>query len=317
MKKIIIDTDPGADDAATIFMAVNHPEIELVGLTTVFGNATTEQSTKNALKLLEIAEREDIPVAQGAEKPLNGVEFEVGGFVHGNNGLGDIEIAEPKTRAINQNAAEFIVQQIMDNPGEISLCAIAPLTNLAEALKLEPQIAQKVKEVVIMGGTIDHTGNISPVAEANVWNDAYAADKVLTAGWDITMVGLNVTMGVILDQNYLSMLKDKAGIQGKFIHDSWQFYQNFYKTVRKLPGASAHDLTALAYLMHPEYFETKTGGMRVVTDGIARGQTILSDLEFSNWENTPWEKLPLVKVCTSINTDKVIEFITECLVESQ
>src|SRR5690349_17950701 len=176
--RIIIDTDPGIDDAMAIFFALNSPEIELIGLTTTFGNGHTDLTTINALRLLEIAGRSDIPVAQGAAQPIASRFDEPGAVVHGDDGQGNLHLPLPSTKAISQSAAEFIVEQIMRAPGEITLVPIGPLTNIALALQLEPRITKAVREVVIMGGNGFCPGNITPAAEANIYHDVEAADMV-------------------------------------------------------------------------------------------------------------------------------------------
>jgi inosine-uridine nucleoside N-ribohydrolase len=192
-RKIIIDTDPGVDDAMAIFLALRSPEVSVIGLTTIFGNVHTDLATVNALRLLEIAGRNDIPVAHGASAPLTRAYAGPVAFIHGDDGQGNVYLAPASSQAISQPAAEFIVEQILNAPGEITLVPVGPLTNIALALQLEPRIAGLVHEVVLMGGNALVPGNATPAAEANIHNDPEAADIVFAADWAVTMVGLDVT----------------------------------------------------------------------------------------------------------------------------
>ena len=196
MEKVIIDTDPGVDDAMAVLYACLSPSIELLGLTSIFGNVTTEIATRNALALLEIAGA-DLPVARGSDKPLVQAQREPAWEVHGREGFGDVPAMSPKKGVIEESAAEFICRVVHENPGEVVLCPVGPLTNIALALRLDPSIASEVKGVTVMGGSIDDGGNVTPHAEANIWQDPHAAEEVFAADWPITLVGLDVTHQVV------------------------------------------------------------------------------------------------------------------------
>ena len=179
-RKIIIDTDPGVDDALAIFLALRSRELDVIGLTTVFGNSNVDATTRNALNLLHIAGRGDIPVARGAGVPLFIAPHGTAEWVHGDDAMGNIGWTAPLSPALQPHtlrAAEFIVQQVMAHPGEITLVPIGPLTNIALALQLEPRIAQHVREVVLMGGAVLAPGNVSPLAEANIHGAPHAAAR--------------------------------------------------------------------------------------------------------------------------------------------
>ena len=176
--KIIIDTDPGADDALAILFALQRPELEVFGLTSIFGNVPTDLAAQNALRLLTVAGRLDIPVAQGAAKPLSIPPASYAYWVHGDDGLGNLNLPLSKTQPIPQAAAQFIVDTVMAHPGEVTLVPIGPLTNLALALALEPRITGNVAGVVLMGGAARVNGNVNPAAEANIFHDPHAADAV-------------------------------------------------------------------------------------------------------------------------------------------
>jgi inosine-uridine nucleoside N-ribohydrolase len=208
VKRLIIDTDPGVDDAMAILFALQSPEIQLEALTTVFGNGGVKQTTANALRVLELAQRPDIPVVPGATTPLLRPYRGQGYRVHGRDGLGDTNLPLPRTHAQARRAAEYLISRIMDEPGQLTLVAVGPLTNLALAVRLEADIAQNVQEVVIMGGAATVPGNASPLAEANIHNDPEAAKIVFHAGWPLTMVGLDVTCKTIMTSAYLARLRE-------------------------------------------------------------------------------------------------------------
>ncbi|MCA9906740.1 MAG: nucleoside hydrolase, partial [Anaerolineae bacterium] len=202
-RKIIIDTDPGVDDTMAIFFALKSPELDVIGLTTIFGNVHTSLASTNAVRLMEIADRREIPVASGVADPLTRAFGGPVPYVHGDDGQGNIFLPPPQGQPLDQSAADFIIEQVMSHPGEITLVPVGPLTNIALALRLEPRIAENVHEVVIMGGNAIVPGNASPAAEANIRNDPEAADLVFGAPWQVTMVGLDVTHKVNMTRKHL------------------------------------------------------------------------------------------------------------------
>ena len=205
MINIIFDTDPGVDDAFALLYALNHPNINVLGITTVFGNVPVETSTKNALILSEMAHKGTI-VYQGANKPLERKVTNYPSFIHGHDGLGDTNHPQPKFNASKLDAAQFIINEINENYGNINLVAIGPLTNIANSLQQDPSIVSKVNSLIIMGGSWLAGGNITPVAEANIYNDPEAAEIVFKSGLPIIMVGLDVTHKVFLSQKDIDKL---------------------------------------------------------------------------------------------------------------
>lgn len=256
-KRILFDTDPGVDDSMAILLAFSSPEIEVEGLSTVFGNTGVDVTTGNALRLVELAGRPDIPVAAGAGKPLLRPNTSNGWRVHGKNGLGQAELPEPTTEPDPRRAPQLIIDTIMANPGEITLVPLGPLTNVALAVATEPRIAQNVKEVVLMGGAATVPGNASPVAEANIRNDPEAAHIVFHAGWPITMIGLDVTMKSVMSQDYLDGLKAANTPFTDFVHAITGHYLNFYREHGFTSGMPVHDSSALAYVIDPSLFTTE------------------------------------------------------------
>lgn len=309
-KKLIIDTDPGIDDAMAILFALAAPALEVVGLTTIFGNVETPLATRNALHLLEFADKSHIPVAHGAERPLHVTFRGPATFVHGTDGLGETNQALPTTKPVAQSAAQFIVETIMAHPGEITLVPVGPLTNIALAFMLEPRIVQNVAEVVIMGGAATVNGNVNPAAEANIYNDPHAADLVFTAGWPITMVGLDVTTKVIMDEPYLATLCAPGRKTGTYIYDIVRFYLQFHYHVHQIYAAHTHDPSAIAYLIDPTLFQTAKGAIRVTTEGIARGHTLMD--RRGHWSRpNEWSTHLPVNVCLDVDAERLLALYQE------
>ena len=256
VKKIIIDTDPGVDDSLAIFVALNSPELEVLGLTTVFGNAVTTTCTENALRLLEIAQRTDVPVIEGAKVPLNGISRGAASFVHGDNGQGNAALSLPVTKPLDIDAVTFLKEIIENNPNEITLVPVGPLTNIASLLTIHEGIDSKIKEIVLMGGNAQSPGNATPTAEANILNDPEAADIVFSAQCEITMVGLDVTNNVFMNEEQVVTLSSFNNDKSKHIGKINPFYFNFLKDFFQENGMPIHDSSAITYLVHPEYFET-------------------------------------------------------------
>lgn len=314
---VIFDTDPGVDDAMALYFALAHPDINVLGITTVFGNVTTQQATANALYLTRIAGVE-IPVAQGASIPLSKAPGTPPGFIHGDDGLGNLEKRVAiKGRAEKCSAAEYIVNMARAHPGEITLVAVAPQTNLGLALKIEPNLPKLLKEVVVMAGTVVEPGNVSPVAEANVWNDPEAADLVFTAGWNLTMVGLDVTHRIVLPARFFDALAEKhRHLATTTLQHAVDFYCKFYKSIRPELGDACfgHDVLAFVYLVAPELFKIKEGRVRVATNGIANGQTMMDKHGKLFYPQPGWEpEKPKTRVCMQVDAQASVELIENTL----
>ncbi|MGC3872342.1 nucleoside hydrolase [Halomonas sp. GXIMD04776] len=308
---IIFDTDPGVDDAQAIAIALAHPDIELLGLTTTYGNVDIDTATSNALLLSELAGQQ-IPVAQGAAAPLVKAKHPAPAHIHGANGLGNIELPQIQGKAQTSSAAEFIVEQVNARPGEITLVAVGPLGNLAAALQLDPTITGKVKQVVVMGGSIKEGGNVTPVAEANMFNDPHAASRVLTAGWPLTLVGLDATHRCVLSPADMDRIAAGQGRLGEVLAGSYGFYSDFYRQFLGIDGCCPHDSCALAWLMRPDLFTTARGHLTVVTDGFAEGQTIFAP-EGRPFLGERWSETPAVDVCLTAQGEQVVAWIVDVL----
>lgn len=262
--KLIIDTDPGVDDALAIALAHALPQIDLLGLTTVFGNTYAHQSSRNARYILDML-GVDLPVAQGAALPWGATGYDPSAHVHGPEGLGDLVDIPQIGQNHPDSAALFLSRMAATYPGELVVCAIGPLTNIADAARLDPAFAGNLKQLVIMGGAFDHPGNITPRSEANIYHDIAAADAVFGAGFDLAMVGLNATMQTLLTpQDFSDIITAPIG---RFIHDISQFYLGFYRSVGVMNGCPMHDSTAVLACTNPERFTWHETGIRVDAAG--------------------------------------------------
>lgn len=319
VKKVIFDTDPGIDDTMALLFAHAHPQIELLGITTTFGNATIEKATRNALYVNHRFGINTV-VCQGHPQPLV-IEFkEPASFVHGENGLGDIEIPDKPYGDIDiRSASQFIIDTVMANPNEVSIVAVGRMTNLALALQAEPQIASFVKEVIIMGGAFGHnghTGNVTPFAEANIIGDPHAADLVLSANWPVTVVGLDVTQQVIMTTSYLEDLRRNAPDKGQFIWEISRFYQAFHQKVGFEDGFYVHDSSAFMYLVHPELYKTTSGPIRVVVEGPAIGHT-MQKTQHKQYPIDEWICNRDQQVCCSVDADSFLKIYANTIIASE
>lgn len=308
-RKTIIDTDPGVDDAIAIFLALASPEIDVIGMTTVFGNAETEVTTKNTLSLLEIAGREDIPVARGATKPLSSDYLGAVPHVHGHDGQGNANLAAPVSDPTREPAWERLYELASEAPGEVTILTLGPLTNLALAVQAFPDLAALVDEIVIMGGNALVPGNATPAAEANMLNDPEAADVVLGQSWRTTMVGLDVTHRVNLTSRDIGKMTEGGRPTSQHLAAAVPFYQSFYKKTNGIDGIYSHDPTAVAYLLNPELFDLEQWPIRVETKGISRGKTWPSLGDTDDAMPAAWQDRPAISVATGVRGKEISELI--------
>ncbi len=312
--KIIIDTDPGIDDAMAIYFALRCPELDVIGLTTIFGNVHTSLATTNALRLLEIAGRSDIPVAKGADDPIAVSYAGPVPYVHGEDGQGNVYLAPPTTQAVAMSAAQWIVEQVMTHPGEITLVPIGPLTNIALALRLEPRIAQHAKEVVLMGGNAIVPGNATPAAEANIHNDPEAADVVFGASWRVTMVGLDVTHRVHMTGDHIARYAQIGTPMTDHVSKILPVYQDFFEKQYGISGIFIHDSSAIAYLIDPTLFKIEQWPVRVETVGFGRGKTWPS-IGMTDNTTTAWTGRPRVQIAVDVDSERLIQLEHDRMVE--
>ncbi len=313
--RVIFDTDPGVDDAMALLFLQHAPDVELMAVTTTFGNASIETTTRNALYLCERFGIE-APVGRGAGAPLAGEAGEPPDFVHGKNGLGDIELPGVLHRTADPRPAhQIIIDLVRANPGEISIVAVGRMTNLALALRQDPGIAALVRQVVIMGGAFGFggiLGNVTPAAEANIIGDPLAADEVVGAAWPLTMVGLDVTQRSQMSTEYLRALASEAGEAGRFIWEISRFYEAFHQA-GGVSSIYVHDSSAVAYLLRPELFKTRSGSIRVMTEGLSYGQTIQKP-DGVGFPPGAWDGRPSHAVCSDVDPKGVVDLYRATLV---
>jgi inosine-uridine nucleoside N-ribohydrolase len=268
--KIVIDCDPGHDDAIAILLALASPEVELVGVTTVAGNQTLDKTTRNALVTLEVGGRGDIPVAAGADAPLSR-ELRTAAHVHGESGLDGPELAEPRAQPVAEHAVDFLAEVI---DGGTVLVPTAPLTNLALLLERHPEVRGRIEHIVWMGGAIGE-GNVTPAAEFNAFVDPEAAAVVFASGIPITMIGLDVTHKALFTRAHAERLRE-AGRAGRFVAELSDFFQRFHERSYGFEGSPIHDAMAVAHVIDPTLVTTRRANVAVETSSeLCDGRTVV------------------------------------------
>jgi|OSPMetMinimDraft_2_1075162.scaffolds.fasta_scaffold01048_2 purine nucleosidase len=274
-EKVILDLDVGVDDALALLLALNSPEIEVLGVTTVSGNVDVEKTSKNALKILEQAKCKEIPVYKGSRKPLLR-ELVTAEEYHGLDGLGDSGLPEPKLRVREKRAVEYIIEEVMENKG-VSIVATAPLTNVALSLLVEPELAKKINRIILMGGAFKLTpygiGNVTPVAEFNIYVDPEAAEVVFNSGAKITAIGLDVTTkpdAIVREDIYNTF--------SSYSHDGSKLFKRITeKLFGKHKRIELHDPMAVMYSLKPQLYRVEKYKVDVeTTSELTRGETIVN-----------------------------------------
>jgi inosine-uridine nucleoside N-ribohydrolase len=256
---IVIDCDPGHDDAIAILLALSSPEVEVRGITTVAGNQTLDKTTRNALKVLELAGRTDVPVAAGADAPLKRT-LRVAANVHGESGLDGPDLPEPTTKAVDAHAADFLAELI--EPGVV-LVPVGPLTNVALTLQRHPDVRDRLERIVWMGGAIAE-GNVTPAAEFNAFVDPEAAAIVLGSGIPVTMIGLDVTHKALFTRDHADRLRG-AGAAGRAVAELSDFFQRFHESRYAFDGSPIHDALAVAHVIDPTLVTTLNCNIAIET----------------------------------------------------
>ena len=270
--RVIIDTDPGADDAMAIILALNSPELRVEALTVVPGNVDAQQGLENALKLVSLAGRCDVTVAGGAQHPLN-QKLITAQFWHGKNGLANVELPPAKCKKDPRFGPDLIIEMVHKYPHEITLIPVGPLTNIALAVSKDPSIAALVKDIVIMGGSITG-GNVNGAAEANIYNDPEAAQIVFNAGWIVTMVGSDAGERTLMTRKYLAQLQTSHGPQSDFIAQIADFYLTRSEK-SGYSGAAMYDPLAVGIALDPTLGTLEKMHVDVETKGeFTRGETV-------------------------------------------
>ena len=303
-KRIIIDTDPGIDDALAILLALASPELSLGGLSVVHGNCSLEQATKNGLSVLELAHATHIPLARGCELPLVQPSL-LAPETHGNTGLGYAKLPEPRIQPTLQHGCDFLIEKVMSNPGEITLVAVGPLTNVAMAIRKEPKFAKSLKEIIIMGGAIRHEGNTTALAEFNTYVDPHATHIVFHAGIPTTLVPLDVTYQCLLTAEDVGRLMKIDSPIPKFIKDTTAFYMEFHESYQGVKGCIINDPLALALTFAPELCDYEELPVDVdISGGVSMGKTFA---DFYNYNKKPAN----MKVALGVRARDFIELFLE------
>ncbi|WP_427005246.1 nucleoside hydrolase [Pseudarthrobacter sp. H2] len=298
MKHIILDTDPGVDDAVALLLACASNEIEIHGITTVGGNVGIEAVTANALAILELAGRPDIPVYRGADRSLAREQTRKS-LAHGDDGLGghrpDLNTG---AAASDIDAVRFLTRHVRENPGVVTIVAIGPLTNIAAAIAADPSFVANVKEVVLMGGS-EGTGNVTPSAEFNFWHDPEAAEIVFSAGFaSIAMVGLDSTHHAFMTPGTRELLRQIGSPVAQFIHKTTRKYTDYYWNRYREVGAELCDALAVAYLIDPSLIEMVRADVQIATNGICEGRSVVA--RTSRYS----DRIPNAIVGTAVDTQR-------------
>jgi inosine-uridine nucleoside N-ribohydrolase len=292
---ILLDCDPGHDDAIALLLALASPELELRGVTTVAGNQTLEKTTANALKVLELAGRADVPVAVGADRPLVRELF-VADYVHGESGLDGPALPTPTASPVPEPAVDFLARRL--EPGVV-LVATGPLTNVALLLER----GARPERIVLMGGAIGE-GNVTPAAEFNIWVDPEAAARVFESGVNVTMVGLDVTHQALFGPDRVERLRGRGRVS-EVVAELLDFFGQFHRKAYGWNGSPIHDAVAVAAVMRPDVLETIRCGVRVDTEGeLGRGRTNVDRRGRMGWE-------PNAGVAVGIDADGFLDLLVE------
>ena len=295
---ILLDCDPGHDDAIALLLALASPEVELLGVTTVAGNQTLDKTTANAIRVLEFVGRTDLHVAAGADRPLLR-EQHVAAEVHGETGLDGPDLPPPQGEPVAQHAVDFLAERIRTSDRPVTLIPTGPLTNVALLLALHPDA--RPERIVLMGGAIAE-GNVTPAAEFNIWCDPEAAARVFDSGLDVTMVGLDVTHRALFTQAHAGRL---AGRVGDMVAELLRFYGSFHRRVYGFDGSPIHDAVAVAHVLDPALVETLERNVEIDTESeLCRGRTVV-DL----WRRTTRE--PNAHVGVEIDSEGFLELLIE------
>jgi inosine-uridine nucleoside N-ribohydrolase len=297
---VILDCDPGHDDAIALLLALASPELEVLGVTTVYGNQTLEKTTANALRVLDLVDRHDVLVAAGADRPLER-ELTVAAHVHGESGLDGPTLPPPGRRPSAQHAVDFMVERIVGCPHPVTLVPTGPLTNVA--LLLDRIGGDNVERIVLMGGAVAE-GNMTPAAEFNIWADPEAAALVFASGLDVTMIGLDVTHRAVTTPAVQERLRATGNVGG-FVADLVDFFSVYHRETYGWDGAPIHDAVAVAHVLWPNLVTTVDRNVQIeLQSELCRGRTVV-DL----WNRTGRPQNAHVGI--DLDTDRFFELLVE------
>jgi inosine-uridine nucleoside N-ribohydrolase len=300
MTAVILDCDPGHDDAIALLLALASPEVALLGVTTLSGNQTLEKTTANAIRVLEHVDHGEVSVAAGASRPLVR-ERHVAAEVHGETGLDGPYLPPPSRRPGAAHAIDWIAEALLTNPGPVTLVATGPLTNIALFLARYPELETRIERIVLMGGAIAE-GNATPAAEFNIWVDPEAAHRVFESGLHLTMVGLDVTHQALMTPVHAQRLA-RTGTAGKLVADLYGFYAQFHRRRYGWEGAPVHDAVAMAHVIDGTLLNTKHCGVIVDTGPeLSRGRT-----HVDVWGRAAWK--PNCHVAVGIDSERFLDLL--------
>jgi pyrimidine-specific ribonucleoside hydrolase len=299
---VLIDCDPGHDDAMALLLALASPELELLGVTTTHGNQTLAKTTANALRVLEFAGRGDVPVAAGAERPLLR-EPRVAASVHGETGLDGPDLPPPAGSPSSVHAVDFLADRLHSAGEPVTLIPTGPLTNIALLLARHPDVADDIERIVLMGGAIAE-GNTTPAAEFNIWVDPEAAARVFASGLDVTMVGLDVTHRALMTEAHAERLR-AAGRVGAMVAELWAFYHRYHARVYEFPGTPVHDALAVAHVIRGDLVRTEHRNVEIdCASELCRGRTVVDVWQISGRE-------PNAHVAVEVDADGFLDLMVE------
>jgi pyrimidine-specific ribonucleoside hydrolase len=309
-KPVILDVDPGIDDALAILLAVRSPELDVRAITVVFGNVERDLGATNALKILELAGRSDIPVALGESAPLVG-EAITAKNVHGENGLGNVELPEPKTKLHPGGALRLLAETLASSPEPVTLLPVGPLTNIALFLKTHSELRPKVREIVSMGGTAAAPGTVGPTVSFNILNDPEAAAIVYRSGIPVTMVGLDATSKTVLTTERVARFSASSDPIERFVGAVVSFHRN----VRGAEGVVVHDPLAVGAVIDPSFLRTENLPVDVELRGeLTRGQMVVDRRADPTWRTGAPQS---TRVALDVDAERFLEFLIERLEEHQ
>jgi inosine-uridine nucleoside N-ribohydrolase len=299
---VLIDCDPGHDDAMALLLALASPELELLGVTTVHGNQTLAKTTANALRVLEFAGRGDVPVAAGADRPLLR-EPKVAASVHGETGLDGPDLPAPAGSPSSVHAIDFLADRLHSAGRPVTLIPTGPLTNVALLLVRHPDVVDDIERIVLMGGAIAE-GNSTPAAEFNIWVDPEAAARVFASGLDVTMVGLDVTHRALMTEAHAERLR-AAGRVGAMVAELWAFYHRYHARVYEFPGTPVHDALAVAHVIRGDLLRTEHRNVEIdCASELCRGRTVADMWQISGRE-------PNCHVAVEVDADGFLDLLVD------
>ena len=306
-RKIIIDTDPGQDDAVAILLALASEELEVMGITAVAGNVPLILTVKNSRIIVELSGRTDVPVFSGCSKPLSR-KLVTAEEVHGKTGLDGMELFEPSIPLEDKHGVDFIVDMLKsNNPNTITLCPLGPLTNIAQAMIKAPEIIERIQEIVLMGGAYFEVGNVTPAAEFNIYVDPEAAEKVFSSGAPITVLPLDVTHQVLTTEARMEVIRSIGNRTGREVANLTTFFERFDKAKYGMDGAPLHDPCVIAYLLEPEMFDGRYINVEIeIQSELTRGMTV------ADWWDVT-DRDPNALFIGKVDSNRFFELLTEKL----